>query len=249
MELQDIVRRLRMKQSIKAIKRETGKHRRVIRRVLELAGQEGWLDAERELPSEHELQEVYHEQRGGEDGRGHPLRTIPCSSKAARSNIGRSSAVDADGRLVNDGREGRSGYCGPEPPRGGACIAAWRAVQRRDAEVECWGAETGGRDSAESGAGSAPTSVGRQESLQGCLAVQGKVAQRRGRVVPPAAVQDQRQHEVVAGGRLAGAKPLRARGGSCHGADGSSTRSPSGRDSRPAIAVTEASAEDTEVMP
>ena len=45
MELQDIVRRLRMKQSIKAIKRETGKHRRVIRRVLELAGQEGWLDA------------------------------------------------------------------------------------------------------------------------------------------------------------------------------------------------------------
>ena len=37
MELQDIVRRLRMKQSIKAIKRETGKHRRVIRRVLQLA--------------------------------------------------------------------------------------------------------------------------------------------------------------------------------------------------------------------
>ena len=73
MELQDIVRRLRMKQSIKAIKRETGKHRRVIRRVLELAGQEGWLDAERELPSEHQLQEVYHEQRGGEDGRCHPL--------------------------------------------------------------------------------------------------------------------------------------------------------------------------------
>ena len=62
-----------MKQSIKAIKRETGKHRKVIRRVLELAGQEGWLDAERELPSEHELQEVYHEQRGGEDSRGHPL--------------------------------------------------------------------------------------------------------------------------------------------------------------------------------
>ena len=33
-----------MKQSIKAIKRETGKHRRVIRKVLELAEQEGWLD-------------------------------------------------------------------------------------------------------------------------------------------------------------------------------------------------------------
>ena len=60
----------------------------------------------------------------------------------------------------------------------------------------------GGRDRAESGAGSTPASVGRQESLQGCLAVQGKVTQSRGRVVPPAAVQDQRQHEVVAGGAV-----------------------------------------------
>ena len=78
MELQDIVRRLRMKQSIKAIKRETGgKHRRVIRRVIELAGQEGWLDAERELPSEHQLQKIYHEQRGGEDGRCHPPDARP----------------------------------------------------------------------------------------------------------------------------------------------------------------------------
>ena len=73
MELQDIVGRLRMKQSIKAIKRETGKHRRVIRRVLQLAEQEGWLEAERELPSEHKLQEVYHEHRDGEDGGRHPL--------------------------------------------------------------------------------------------------------------------------------------------------------------------------------
>ena len=73
MELQDIVRPLRMKQSIKAINRETGKHRRVIRRVLELAEQKGWLDAKRELPSERQLQEVYHEHRGGEDGGHHPL--------------------------------------------------------------------------------------------------------------------------------------------------------------------------------
>ena len=35
--------------------RETGKHRRVIRRILELAEQEGWLDALRELPSERQL--------------------------------------------------------------------------------------------------------------------------------------------------------------------------------------------------
>ena len=69
MELQDIVNRLRMKQSIKAIKRETGKHRSVIRRVLQLAEQEGWLDEQQELPSEQQLQEVYHEQRIGEEGR------------------------------------------------------------------------------------------------------------------------------------------------------------------------------------
>ena len=73
MELLDIVRRLRMNQSIKAINRETGKHRRVIRRILELAEQEGWLDAARELPSEQQLQEVYHEQRGGADSGRHPL--------------------------------------------------------------------------------------------------------------------------------------------------------------------------------
>ena len=73
MELLDIVRRLRMNQSIRAIKRETGKHRKVIRRVQELAEQEGWLDEQRELPSEHQLQEVYHEQRSGEAGSRHAL--------------------------------------------------------------------------------------------------------------------------------------------------------------------------------
>ena len=73
MELLDIVRRLKMKQSIKAINRETGKHRRVIRRLRELAAQEGWLEAKRELPSECQLQEAYHEQRDGEEERRHPL--------------------------------------------------------------------------------------------------------------------------------------------------------------------------------
>ena len=52
MELRYIVRRMRMKQPIKAIKRETGKHRRAIRSVLQIAEREKWLDAERELPSE-----------------------------------------------------------------------------------------------------------------------------------------------------------------------------------------------------
>ena len=62
-----------MGQSIKAIKREIGKHRRVIRRLLLLAEQEGWLDEQHEVPSEQQLQEVYHEQRSGEEGRRHPL--------------------------------------------------------------------------------------------------------------------------------------------------------------------------------
>ena len=73
MELQDIVRRLRMGQSIKAIKRETGKHRRVIRRLLQLAEQGGWLDEQYEVPSEQQLQDVYHEQQSGNEGRRHPL--------------------------------------------------------------------------------------------------------------------------------------------------------------------------------
>lgn len=72
MDLQEIVRRLRMNQSIKAIKRETGKHRSVIRRVRELAEQEGWLDAA-DLPGERQLREVYHEQQQAERGAAHPL--------------------------------------------------------------------------------------------------------------------------------------------------------------------------------
>ena len=72
MDLQEIVRRLRMNQSIKAIKRETGRHRSVIRRVRELAEQEGWLQAA-ELPGERQLRERYHEQQQAERGAAHPL--------------------------------------------------------------------------------------------------------------------------------------------------------------------------------
>ena len=68
--------------SIKAIKRETGKHRGVIRKVLELAEQEGWLDDKGELPSEHQLQEVYHEQRDGEDSIVRGPVGEPCLSRA-----------------------------------------------------------------------------------------------------------------------------------------------------------------------
>ena len=71
MELKEIVRRLKMKQSIKAIKRETGKHRSVIRKVRELAEQEGWLGDD-QLPCEHHLQELYHDQQHAAHGT-HPL--------------------------------------------------------------------------------------------------------------------------------------------------------------------------------
>ena len=92
MELQDIVNRLRMNQSIKAIKRETGKHRSVIRRVLQLAEQEGWLDEQQELPSEQQLQEVYHEQRIGEEGR---VSSQPPFPNRAKQGCQRVPACDA----------------------------------------------------------------------------------------------------------------------------------------------------------
>ena len=72
MDLQEIVRRLRMNQSIKAIKRETGKHRSVIRRVRELPSRKAWLDAA-DLPGKRQLRERYHEQQQAERGGAHPL--------------------------------------------------------------------------------------------------------------------------------------------------------------------------------
>ena len=75
MSLQDIVRRLRMEQSINAIKRETGKHRTVIRKLKELALMHGWLEPERDLPSEAQLQELYHSGDGVPPTGGHPLET------------------------------------------------------------------------------------------------------------------------------------------------------------------------------
>ena len=54
-ELQEIVRRLRLGHSVKAIHRETGLHKTVIRTVLDLAGREGWLSLMSELPSEGEI--------------------------------------------------------------------------------------------------------------------------------------------------------------------------------------------------
>ena len=73
MLLQDIVRRLKMGQSINAIKSETGRHRTVIRKLKELALEHGWFEPEEELPSEAELQELYHGGHGVSQTGSHVL--------------------------------------------------------------------------------------------------------------------------------------------------------------------------------
>jgi hypothetical protein len=51
-ELQDIVQRLRMGQGVKAIHKETGRHKTVIRAVRELAVRQDWMNPLKEIPSE-----------------------------------------------------------------------------------------------------------------------------------------------------------------------------------------------------
>jgi hypothetical protein len=67
-ELQEIVQRLRLGHSVKAIHRETGRHKTVIRAIRDLAVQAGWLDVLKELPSEGEIARMYGEATiGGQD--------------------------------------------------------------------------------------------------------------------------------------------------------------------------------------
>ena len=67
MELQDVGDRLSMKQSIKAIKRETGR-RSVIRRVLQLSRRGAGIRGKSLPPAAG-----YTTAASGEDGRRHPL--------------------------------------------------------------------------------------------------------------------------------------------------------------------------------
>ncbi len=60
-ELREIVQRLRLGQSVKAIHRDTGRHKTVIRAVRDLALREGWLDVRTEIPSEGEIARLYGE--------------------------------------------------------------------------------------------------------------------------------------------------------------------------------------------
>ena len=72
-DLRDVVQRLRLGQSVKAIHRETGRHRTVIRNLRDLAGREGWLNLATELPSEGEIARLYEETLGASHEVPHPL--------------------------------------------------------------------------------------------------------------------------------------------------------------------------------
>jgi hypothetical protein len=60
-ELQEIVQRLRLGHSVKAIHRETRRHKTVISALRDLAIKQGWLDMLKELPSEGEIACMYGE--------------------------------------------------------------------------------------------------------------------------------------------------------------------------------------------
>ena len=55
--------------------------------MLQLAEQEGWLDEQQELPSEQQLQEVYHEQQSAEEGHQHPLNAYLMRIGPFRSSL------------------------------------------------------------------------------------------------------------------------------------------------------------------
>ena len=57
-EYRDIIRRLKQSQSIRSIQKETGFHRKIIRKIKSLAEEEGWLTIESELPDEVILKQV-----------------------------------------------------------------------------------------------------------------------------------------------------------------------------------------------
>lgn len=60
MELHDLLHRMRLDHGNKKIHRETGTHRTVIRKLRTTAETRGWLNRQREMPSEKELWDAYH---------------------------------------------------------------------------------------------------------------------------------------------------------------------------------------------
>jgi len=71
----DIIRRLRLHQPIRAISRETGIHRTIIRELRDVGIQKGWLEKNTPLPSEYELLRAVDQQHKVQGERVHPLDT------------------------------------------------------------------------------------------------------------------------------------------------------------------------------
>lgn len=59
-QLIEIIIRLKKGESIRSILRETGTHRKVIRKIKDIALQKGWLSIQADLPSEKEMFEAYN---------------------------------------------------------------------------------------------------------------------------------------------------------------------------------------------
>ena len=73
-EKRDIIRRLKMGQSIRSINKETGIHRTVIRMLQCVAFEHGWFEDDGHLPSEKDIASSLVES-AGEEKRIHPLDT------------------------------------------------------------------------------------------------------------------------------------------------------------------------------
>ncbi len=69
----DIVDRLRVGQSIRAIQRETGVHRTIVRRVRDLATEAGWLSSDRQPPDQGEVARLLATARSTSREATHPL--------------------------------------------------------------------------------------------------------------------------------------------------------------------------------
>ena len=62
-DYRDVIRRLKMSQSIRSIKRETGVHRNIIRKIKKVADKNGWLNPTSQLPSEEKLYNIFEKMK------------------------------------------------------------------------------------------------------------------------------------------------------------------------------------------
>lgn len=62
-EYRDVIKRLRIPQSIRTIQRETGIHRQIIRRIRKVADRNGWLNPASQIPCEEELYDIFEKKK------------------------------------------------------------------------------------------------------------------------------------------------------------------------------------------